>query len=48
MLHIIADSMLLASGSHSDGPSHVERPRRRSGLARLFGRILRKEQTSRD
>ncbi len=47
MLHIIADSMLLASGSHNDGLSHLEEPRRRSRLARLFGRALGKGRTER-
>lgn len=42
MLHIIADSMLLASGGHNCGPSHVDTPRRRSRLARLFGRAIGK------
>lgn len=47
MLHIIADSMLLASGSHTDGLSHLEEPRRRSRLARLFGRAFGKGRAGR-
>lgn len=44
MLHIIADSIFLAAGSSNDGPSHIERPRRRSRFALLLGRALGRQQ----